>query len=63
MSAHFIHRRKTLFRRIFITIGLVSIIFQFFTLGIIGYLMLVPLGQRSADDLVTIMQDLSLIHI
>jgi len=57
MSAHFIHRRKTLFRRIFITIGLVSIIFQFFTLGIIGYLMLVPLGQRSADDLVTIMQD------
>ncbi len=57
MSAHTIHRRKSLFRRILITIGVVSILFQLFTLGIIGSLMLVPLGQRSADDLVTIMQD------
>ncbi len=57
MSAHTTPRRKNLFRRILITIGVVSILFQLFTLGIISSLMLVPLGQRSADDLVTIMQD------
>ncbi len=57
MPALTIHRRISLFRRILITIGVVSILFQLFTLGIISSLMLVPLGQRSADDLVTIMRD------
>ncbi|MCW9088762.1 MAG: ATP-binding protein [Gammaproteobacteria bacterium] len=57
MSTKTLSRRNSLFRRIFITIGGVSILFQLFTLAIISYLTLVPLGKRSADDLVTIMQD------
>lgn len=48
-------RSRTLFAKTIITIAVVSIGFLFFTLSIIGYFMLVPVGQRSADDLAALM--------
>lgn len=46
---------RTLFSRILLTIAVVSVVFQLFTGWVIGHLMLVPIGQRSAADLVTLM--------
>ncbi len=46
---------RTLFSRILFTIAVVSVVFQLFTAWVIGYLMLVPVGQRSAADLVVVM--------
>ena len=48
-------RPRTLFAKTNLTIALVSIGFLFFTLSVIGYFMLVPVGQRSADDLAALM--------
>ncbi|MFO7594213.1 MAG: ATP-binding protein [Pseudomonadota bacterium] len=48
-------RPRTLFAKTIITIAIVSIGFLLFTLSIIGYFMLVPVGQRSADDLAALM--------
>ncbi len=44
-------KRRSLFKRIAVTIGLVSISFQIFTLVVLLALVLVPLGIRAADDL------------
>lgn len=57
MSLSAMRQGQTLFGRILLTIGIVSVLFQVFTLLVIGYHMLVPLGMRSADDLVSIMQE------
>jgi two-component system osmolarity sensor histidine kinase EnvZ len=46
---------RTLFGRTLNTIALVSIGFLLFMLVVIGSLMLIPLGQRSADDLAALM--------
>ncbi|MCW8907886.1 MAG: ATP-binding protein [Sedimenticola sp.] len=46
---------RTLFGRTLVTIAIVSIGFQIFMMLVIGSLMLVPLGQRSADDLAALM--------
>ena len=46
---------RTLFGRTLVTIAVVSIGFQIFMMVVIGSLMLVPLGQRSADDLAALM--------
>lgn len=46
---------RTLFGRTLLTIAVVSIGFQIFMMVVIGSLMLVPLGQRSADDLAALM--------
>lgn len=42
---------RTLFGRTLNTIAVVSIGFLVFMLMVIGSLLLIPLGQRSADDL------------
>jgi len=49
-----IHPQKY-FWRILTTIGVVSIVFQLVTFSILAYFMVVPLGQRAADDLVGVM--------
>lgn len=46
---------QTLFSRILFTIAVVSVVFQLFTGWVIGQLMLVPVGQRSAADLAALM--------
>lgn len=46
---------RTLFSRILLTIAVVSVIFQLFTAWVIGQLMLLPVGQRSAADLAALM--------
>ncbi len=43
------------FWKILTTIGVVSIIFQLITLSTLAYFMVVPLGQRAADDLANVM--------
>lgn len=43
------------FWKILTTIGLVSIGFQIFTLSTLAYYMVVPLGQRAAEDLASVM--------
>lgn len=48
-------RPRTLFGRTLATIALVSVGFQLFTLAVIAVLLLMPLGQRSADDLAALM--------
>jgi len=48
-------RPRTLFGRTLATIALVSVGFQIFTLAVIAVLLLMPLGQRSADDLAALM--------
>lgn len=50
-----LRRPRTLFGKTLATIALVAVGFQLFTLGVIAYQMLVPLGKRSADDLATLM--------
>lgn len=45
----------TLFARILWTIALVSVAFHVFILAVLGSLLLVPVGQRSADDLTALM--------
>ncbi len=49
--------KYNVFSKILITIAVVSILFQVFTLSVITFLMLAPLGHRSADDLVVIMKE------
>lgn len=46
---------KTLFSRTVAIIALVSTAFLIFTISIISYLVLVPVGKQSADDLVSLM--------
>jgi two-component system osmolarity sensor histidine kinase EnvZ len=46
---------RTLFSRILVTIAVVSVVFQLFTAWVIGQLMLLPVGQRAAADLVALM--------
>ena len=46
---------KSYFWRLLTTIGVVSIIFQLITLSTLAYFMVVPLGQRAADDLANVM--------
>lgn len=46
---------KKYFWRLLTTIGVVSIIFQLITLSTLAYFMVVPLGQRAADDLANVM--------
>ena len=48
-------RPRTLFAKTIITIAVVSAGFLFFTLSVIALFMLVPVGQRSADDLAALM--------
>ena len=48
-------RPRTLFAKTIITIAVVSAGFLFFTLSVIGLFMLVPVGQRSGDDLAALM--------
>ncbi len=50
-----IFKPRTLFGRTLNTIAVVSIGFQLFILIVVGSLMLIPLGQRSADDLAALM--------
>ena len=50
-----LRRPRPLFGKTLATIALVAVGFQLFTLGVIAYQMLVPLGKRSADDLATLM--------
>ena len=44
-------RPRTLFQQFFLTIALVSIMLQVFTISIMLYFVVVPLAQRSASDL------------
>jgi two-component system osmolarity sensor histidine kinase EnvZ len=46
---------RTLFQKTLFTIALVSLGFQVFTLTVLAWLALVPLGQRATDDLASIM--------
>jgi two-component system osmolarity sensor histidine kinase EnvZ len=46
---------RSLFSRILFTIAVVSVIFQLFTAWVIGQLLLLPVGQRSAADLAALM--------
>lgn len=46
---------KKYFWRILTTIGIVSVAFQLITMSTLAYFMLVPLGQRAADDLANVM--------
>jgi two-component system osmolarity sensor histidine kinase EnvZ len=46
---------KTLFAQIVTTIAAVSLAFLVFSLSVIAYFMLVPIGKNSADDLATLM--------
>lgn len=55
MARFALPRPRTLFGKTLLTIAVVSIGFQIFTLAVIGYWMLVPVGQRSADDLAALM--------
>lgn len=48
-------RPRTLFAKTVITIAAVSAGYLAFTLGVISLFMLIPLGQRSADDLASLM--------
>ncbi len=48
-------RPQKYFWRILTTIGVVSFGFQLITFSILAYFMVVPLGQRAADDLVGVM--------
>ncbi len=48
-------RPRTLFAKTIITIAVVSAGYLLFTLSVISLFMLVPLGQRSADDLASLM--------
>lgn len=50
-------RPRTLFGKTLATIAAVAIGFQLFTVGVIAYQMLIPLGKRSADDLAALMID------
>jgi len=45
---------KSYFWKIIITIGVVSVGFQIITLSTLAYYMVVPLGQRAADDLASV---------
>lgn len=49
--------RRSLFSRILLTIAVISILFQLFTLSVIGILTLVPLGRQSAADLAVLMHN------
>jgi two-component system osmolarity sensor histidine kinase EnvZ len=51
---HFFQPKKY-FWKILTTIGVVSIVFQLITISTLAYFMLVPLGQRAADDLANVM--------
>jgi two-component system osmolarity sensor histidine kinase EnvZ len=48
-------RPRSLFGRMALVIALVSITFQGFTIAVIGYFALVPLGQLATDDLARLM--------
>ncbi len=48
-------RTQKYFWKILATIGVVSIFFQIITLSTLAYFMVVPLGQRAADDLANVM--------
>ena len=50
-----IARFQHYFWRILTTIGVVSVGFQIITLSILAYYMVVPLGQRAAEDLASVM--------
>ena len=50
-----IFQSKKYFWKLLTTIGVVSIIFQLITLSTLAYFMVVPLGQRAADDLANVM--------
>lgn len=52
-----IPRPRTLFGKTLATIALVAVGFQLFTIAVIAYQMLIPLGKRSADDLAVLMID------
>lgn len=51
----FASRPRTLFGKMLATIALVAAGFQIFSVGVIAYQMLIPLGKRSADDLAALM--------
>lgn len=48
---------RTLFGRTTLVIALVSFAFQLFTIGVITYFALVPLGRQATDDFATLMID------
>jgi two-component system osmolarity sensor histidine kinase EnvZ len=50
-------RPRTLFGRMFLTVAMVSALFQVFTLAVFGTFLLFPLGKRAAEDLVSVMID------
>ncbi len=50
-------RPRTLFGRMFLTIAVVSALFQVFTLAVFAMFLLFPLGKRATDDLVSVMID------
>lgn len=49
-----IFRYKSYFWKILSTIGFISLVFMVILMSTIGYFMVVPLGQRAADDLASI---------
>ena len=49
---------KSYFWKIIITIGVVSVGFQIITLSTLAYYMVVPLGQRAAEDLANVITEL-----
>lgn len=50
-------RPRTLFGRMFLTVAVVSALFQIFTLAVFAIFLLFPLGKRATDDLVSVMID------
>ena len=48
---------RTLFGRTLATIAFVAVAFQAFTIAVIAYYLLVPLGKRAAGDLAALMVD------
>ena len=48
---------RTLFGRTTLVIALVSFAFQLFTIGVITYFALVPLGRQATDDFAALMID------
>jgi len=50
-----IPRPRTLFWKTLTTIVAISITFQLFTLVVLAYYLVIPLGQRATDDLAALM--------
>ncbi|GAB4351411.1 MAG: two-component system sensor histidine kinase EnvZ [Gammaproteobacteria bacterium] len=48
-------RPRTLFGRTLATIAFVAVAFQLFTIAVVAYYLLVPLGKRAAEDLAALM--------